>query len=91
MELQGNITFKYGLIVIDTEDIDAEGETAVIHFVGYTYEPTKLDADELYHKLLSEKEFGLTKVIDSLTIAEAPLEIVELYRNQDVEWTIRQN
>ena len=84
-------TFKYGLIVVNLDEIDDNGDTKVIHFAGYYNEPTDEDAILLRKELGEDEDFGLSQRIDELTISEAPEEIIEFYRDQYMEWIILQN
>lgn len=69
---------KYGLIVVDpTQESDM---LDILHFVGYWVKPTKEDADDLRKELMTDKEFGLTKIAHRLDILPAPDYIVDEYK-----------
>lgn len=91
MDLLEQAKFNYGLIVVNLGDIDEDGNTSVIHFAGYYYDPTDEDVEKLRQELAEDETFGLTNEIDNLTISKAPEDIVEIYRDQYLEWIIRQN
>jgi hypothetical protein len=66
---------KYGLIVVDPTQ---EGEMMnIIHFVGYWQEPNENDAAQLREELMTDEEFGLTKIAHRLDILPAPDYIVK--------------
>lgn len=71
---------KYGLIVIDPTQ--EEEMMDILHFVGYWNKPTKKDADSLRQELMTDEEFGLTKIAHRLDILPAPDYIVEQYINE---------
>lgn len=85
------IPFEFGLILIDSEDVDENGELTVLHFVGYEHEPTDEDAEDLRQELLENEDLGFSDVIDELDIAVAPEEVVEQYKEEYITWMIRQN
>lgn len=61
-------------LVIKTENGD------IIHFVGYEDEPTIEDIENLNHELHHDEEFGLTKIIDSLSIEVAEESVVDMFK-----------
>ena len=71
---------KYGLIVIDPTQ--EEEMMDILHFVGYWNKPTKKDADSLRQELMTDEEFGLTKIAHRLDILPAPDYIVKQYINE---------
>lgn len=71
---------KYGLIVIDPTQ--EEEMMDILHFVGYWNKPTKKDADSLRQELMTDEEFGLTKIAHRLDILPAPNYIVKQYINE---------
>lgn len=64
---------QYGLVAKDET-----GE--IVHFVGYTTEPTIEQAEHFAEELRNDEEFGLGDIVDSLTIEEADWTTVTLYR-----------
>jgi hypothetical protein len=68
---------KYGLIVVDPNQ---RGEMLdILHFVGYWNKPTKVDINSLKEELMTDKEFGLTKIAHRLDILPAPDYIVQKF------------
>ena len=68
--------FKYGIIAVRPAE---EGMADILHFCGYEEPPTEADYKALREELANDEEFGLVADIESLTLIEAPPEIVELY------------
>lgn len=64
---------NYGLVIRNEH-----GE--VIHFVGYSEEPTVEDAEVLKSELRTDPEFGLQNIIDELAIEVADDETVNLFK-----------
>ncbi len=85
------VPFEYGLILVDSEDVDENGDLTVLHFVGYKHEPTDDDAEDLRQELLENEDLGFSDIIDELDIAIAPEEVVDLYKEEYITWIIRQN
>lgn len=63
---------NYGLVVKDVND-------NIVHFVAYEYKPTIKDAEDLRYELSHDKEFGLTEIINFLSIEEADDSMVEKF------------
>lgn len=64
---------QYGLVAKD-------GDGEIIHFVGYTTEPTIEQAEHFREELRRDSDFGLGDLVDELTIEEADWTTVALYK-----------
>lgn len=73
------IKIKHGLMVIDPESNERNGEE-IVHFCGYEEKPSKKEVNSLREELKTDKEFGLTEIYERLIILPAPPDIVEKYR-----------
>ena len=63
---------NYGLIAVHNG--------LIVHFVGYTNEPTQEDINSLREELRTDKEFELTEVADLLDIYPASNEVVQDFK-----------
>jgi len=86
-----DIGFQYGLMVVNMNEIDENGDVDVLHFVGYSYPPTEDDIENLRIQILEDEEIGLTDIAEELEISEAPEEIVSFYKKQYLELSINLN
>ena len=86
-----DIGFQYGLMVVNMNEIDENGDVDILHFVGYCYPPTEDDIENLRIQILEDEEIGLTDIADTLDISIAPEEIVSFYKKQYLEWSINLN
>ena len=61
---------------------DSEGNIEILHFCGYEKPIQKEWIDHLREELLTDEEFGLTKIAKDLIIEEARPDIVLYYKRQ---------
>ncbi len=73
-----NFKINYGLIVLDKRQAQHEN-LDILHFCGYKKEPNQQDAKHLMEELATDKEFGLTDIVEHLEILPAPKYIVEKF------------
>ena len=75
---------KFGVIVVPLnwenfheDDCMHECGISFLHYVGYENCPSVSDIDALYDEFSTDKELGLTDVIDICEIVEAPADLVK--------------
>lgn len=64
---------QYGIVVRNEEG-------RCLHFVGFEEKPTIRDIEHIREELATDKEFGLTEIIDDLSIEEAREETVNFFK-----------
>ena len=71
--------FTHGIMVIDPKNPNEDGSIPVRHFVGYWEEPDEDAVMDLYDELKTDKEFGLTEIIDDLELVPATEDVLEYF------------
>jgi len=73
----------HGLIALDPNTKQENGNMDIVHFCGYWSQPGKEAAEHLLEELASDEEFGLTEIAHRLLVIEAPQHIIDTYCKQD--------
>lgn len=74
--------FTHGIMVIDTTDVNDDGDPRIIHFVGYWSEPTLETVEHLREEFLTDESHGLKELEEAGGILEyypAPQDIIDFY------------
>lgn len=71
---------NYGLIVLDPEQIDEDGDKLIVHFVGFMVPPTDADINSIKEEIKTDPEFGLMDIADRLEYELAPQELIDYFK-----------
>lgn len=73
--------FTHGIVVINPNMKNENGDVHVLHFVGYWEEPTKTDVISLMDELETDEEFGLKEMAlaGELEYYPATQDIIDYY------------
>lgn len=77
--MNDKLDIRYGILAVDSR-LDVDGMNPILHFCGYEDPPNDDDFDDLRHELATDKEFGLTEMMDYVILVQASEEVVEMYR-----------
>ena len=58
--------FTHGIVVINPNVVDENGDYPVVHFVGYWDEPAQEDFESLKKELETDEDFGLRDILNEL-------------------------
>lgn len=74
---------QYGLMAVDMREMQSKPDEPVVilHFCGYANPPTQEDVNLMYHTMATNKDFGVSDIMEHIAIYTAPQSIVEEYRN----------
>ena len=84
------IKIKYGIVIIDLDDMDEEGISPVLHFVGLSKLPNDEDMLEAIDEFVSKHpEYDADS--SSLSAQLADDKVLKIYRNEYLSWLIERN
>lgn len=73
--------FTHGIMAVNPNRPDEDGNIEILHFVGYWEEPNEDDIIGLWEELKENEEFGMQEHVDEIELRPAPMEIVEYYNS----------
>lgn len=84
------ININYGVVIYDAGNLDSNGESEVIHFIGLAYEPTDEELKDMLDEFIEENE---EYADDSFTLRAqlADDEVLDVYRSEYINWIANQN
>ena len=82
------IQLNYGIVVLDLDDVDDDGVSPVLHFVGLANEP---DGDDMSLALSDFIDSHPQYDDESLMVQLADDEVIEIYKNEYLSWLSERN
>jgi len=71
--------FTFGIIAVDTLELDEEDNMAVVHFIGLWEAPTREEFIEYEKEIKTNSDFGLVDIADRIMILPAPQETIDIF------------
>lgn len=73
--------FTHGIMVVNPNNLDENGDIPVLHFVGYWNEPTENDVMSLWDEFNEDDSFALQDQINEIELLPAPEDVIEYYNS----------
>jgi hypothetical protein len=74
------IVFKYGIMIILKESL-FKRDADILHYVGYTKEPTFTDYINLYKECSEDASLGLQEIYDDIVLLPASSHVIKYYNS----------